>query len=113
MEVIDLFSSQRRYPSGHVHRLETCHVERWGLAVECPTPQAPEHDVEITWLLADLGLRLTKFRPRNRHSRPSPSTLRSGGRRARRQEGDRRRSTGGTVRRTPSQWASRGPQGNH
>ncbi|MBQ0923622.1 hypothetical protein KBO27_06685 [Saccharopolyspora endophytica] len=75
MEVIDLFSSQRRHPSGYVHQLEVCHVERWGLAVECPTPQAPEHDVEITWILADLGLRLTKFRPRNRHSRPSPSTL--------------------------------------
>ncbi|MDI2029815.1 hypothetical protein QFW96_14380 [Saccharopolyspora sp. TS4A08] len=72
MEVIDLFSSQRRRPTGQVHRLEVCHVERWGLAVECPTP---DHDVEITWLLADLGLRLTRLRPRNRHSRPGPSTL--------------------------------------
>jgi predicted RNA-binding protein associated with RNAse of E/G family len=50
-------------------------VERWGLAVECPTPDAPEHDAEITWLLPDLGLRLTRYRPRRRHSRPGPSTL--------------------------------------
>ncbi|RRO17689.1 hypothetical protein EIL87_10105 [Saccharopolyspora rhizosphaerae] len=72
MEVIDVVNSQRRQPSGYVHHLEVCQVERWGLAVECATP---DHEHEITWLLADLGLRLTKFRPRNRHARPGPSTL--------------------------------------
>ncbi|MBB5156543.1 DUF402 domain-containing protein [Saccharopolyspora phatthalungensis] len=75
MEVIDVFSSQRRQPSGFVHQLEVCHVERWGLAVEYSTPEAAEHDAEITWLLPDLGLRLTRYRPRSRHSRPGPSTL--------------------------------------
>lgn len=75
VEVIDVFSSQRRHPSGYVHQLEVCHVERWGLAVECPTPEAADHAAEITWLLPDLGLKLTRFRPRSRHSRPGPSTL--------------------------------------
>ncbi|WP_223839296.1 hypothetical protein [Saccharopolyspora pogona] len=75
VEVIDVFSSQRRQPSGSVAQLEVCHVERWGLAVECPTPEAPDHDAEITWLLPDLGLRLTRYRPRRRHSRPGPSML--------------------------------------
>ncbi|MDA3628741.1 hypothetical protein [Saccharopolyspora oryzae] len=75
VEVIDVFSSQRTHPSGFVHQLEVCHVEQWGLAVECPTPDAPDHAAEITWLLPDLGLRLTRYRPRSRHSRPGPSTL--------------------------------------
>jgi uncharacterized protein len=75
VEVIDVFSSQRRRPSGFVAQLEVCHVERWGLAVECSTPDAAEHSTEITWLLPDLGLRLTRYRPRSRHSRPGPSML--------------------------------------
>ncbi|MGP4018830.1 hypothetical protein [Saccharopolyspora sp. 5N708] len=75
VEVIDVFSSRRRQPSGFVAQLDVCHVERWGLAVECSTPDAEEHDAEITWLLPELGLRLTRFRPRSRHSLPGPSTL--------------------------------------
>lgn len=43
--------------------------------MECPTPDAPDHAAEITWLLPDLGLRLTRYRPRSRHSLPGPSTL--------------------------------------
>ncbi|MEV0052349.1 hypothetical protein AB0L88_38080 [Saccharopolyspora shandongensis] len=75
VEVIDVFSSQRRQSSGVVAQLEVCHVERWGLSVECPTPEAADHAAEITWLLPDLGLRLTRFRPRRRHSRRGPSLL--------------------------------------
>ena len=75
IEVIDVFSSQRRQPSGIVAQLEVCHVERWGLAVECPAPDTTDHGTEVTWLLPDLGLRLTRYRPRSRHSRPGPSLL--------------------------------------
>lgn len=74
-EVIDVFSSQRRHPSGAVHQLDACHVERWGLALRGPTADTEDAASEVTWLLPDLGLRLTKLRPRRRHSRPGPTRL--------------------------------------
>ncbi|GEM_PF-6041508 len=75
VEVIDLFGAKRVRTSGAVHQLTSCRLERWGLAVECRTPDAPEHDLEITWLLPELGLRLTRFQPRSRHRRPDPAVL--------------------------------------
>lgn len=75
VDVIDVFSSERRHSSGAVHHLEVCRVEEWGLSLEGPTPEAPEHDAEITWLLPGLGVRLTRYRPRRRHSRPGPTLL--------------------------------------
>lgn len=55
--------------------LDVCRFERWGLALECPTPEDPTHEAEISWLLPEPGLRLTRYRPRRRHSRRGPSQL--------------------------------------
>jgi hypothetical protein len=43
--------------------------------MECPTPEDPFMDSEVTWLLPDVGLRLSHKRPRSRHARIGPSTL--------------------------------------
>jgi hypothetical protein len=43
--------------------------------MECPTPEDPFSDSEVTWLIPDVGLKLTHHRPRSRHARSSPSTL--------------------------------------
>jgi predicted RNA-binding protein associated with RNAse of E/G family len=43
--------------------------------MECPTPEDPFSDSEVTWLIPDLGLKLTHHRPRSRHARCGPSTL--------------------------------------
>lgn len=50
-------------------------MERWGLRIEYPTPEDPFSDSEVTWLMPELGLRLTHSRPRSRHARKGPSTL--------------------------------------
>ena len=75
VEIIDLFSSRRSHSAGGARQLDVCRVEPWGLSLECPTPEDPLADGEVTWLMADLGLKLTRFRPRRRHSRRGPSLL--------------------------------------
>lgn len=70
-----MFSARRTPPSGPIHQLEICENEPWGLMVVCLLPQNPHHDMEITWLLADLGLKMTRFRPRDRDAAPGPSAL--------------------------------------
>lgn len=50
-------------------------VEPWGLRTECPSPDDPVADSEVTWLVPQLGLRLTYHRPRSRHARRGPSRL--------------------------------------
>jgi uncharacterized protein len=76
VDIVDTFTSSRNYIStGSNRRLRTCQVERWGLRTECPTPEDPSHDAEVTWLLPELNLRLTHNRPRSRHAKPNPSVL--------------------------------------
>jgi len=75
VDIVDTISSVRSYSSGMTRRLRTCQEERWGLRVECPTPEDPFYDSEVTWLLPDINLRLTHQRPRSRHARVGPSVL--------------------------------------
>ena len=75
VDTVDTVTGVRSYSSGGTRHLTTCQVERWGLRLECPTPEDPFSDGEVTWLLPDLGLRLTHQRSRSRHGRPTPSTL--------------------------------------
>ncbi|MBA8825943.1 hypothetical protein FHX42_003309 [Saccharopolyspora lacisalsi] len=75
VEVVDVFSAQRHLPSGATQQLDDCHLEKWGLSLKCPTPQDPAHDSEITWLLPELGVRLTQYRPRSRHARREGSLV--------------------------------------
>ena len=76
VDIVDTFTSSRSYVStGTTRRLRTCQVERWGLRTECPTPEDPFHDAEVTWLLPELNLRLTHQRPRSRHAKAGPSVL--------------------------------------
>ncbi len=74
-DVVDVFGAERVHSSGSRHRLTHCHVEPWGLSYSCPTPEDPAHDGEITWLLPDVGIRLTQFRPRRRHARRESTEL--------------------------------------
>ncbi|MHA6799168.1 hypothetical protein [Bounagaea algeriensis] len=74
VEVIDVHGARRRHASG-IDDLQQCRVEQWGLEVEYDTPHASDHAAEHVWLLPEIGLRLTRFRPRRRHSRPSASLL--------------------------------------
>lgn len=69
-----MHDARRRHASG-VDDLQRCRVERWGLEVEYDTPHASDHAAEHVWLLPEIGLRLTRFRPRRRHSRPNASLL--------------------------------------
>ncbi|GGP50496.1 DUF402 domain-containing protein [Saccharothrix coeruleofusca] len=75
VDVVDTVSAVRNYSSGTSRRLSRCQVERWGLRLECPTPEDPFADSEVTWLMPELGLRLTHHRPRSRHARSGPSVL--------------------------------------
>ncbi|MGH3757085.1 DUF402 domain-containing protein [Actinophytocola sp.] len=76
IDIVDTFTSSRSYVStGTTRRLRTCQVERWGLRTECPTPEDPFYDAEVTWLLPELNLRLTHQRPRSRHAKAGPSVL--------------------------------------
>lgn len=75
VDVVDTISGVRSYSSGGTRTLSSCDVERWGLRIEHPTPEDPFSDAEITWLLPELGLRLTTHRPRSRHARSGPSVL--------------------------------------
>lgn len=68
VDVVDLFSAQRYQSTGGSQHLAECQVEPWGLSITCSAEEAG-HDDEITWLLPDLGLRLTQYRPRRRHAR--------------------------------------------
>lgn len=75
VDVVDTFTSSRTYSSGTTRHLRACQVERWGLRTECPTPEDPFHDSEVTWLLPTLNLRLTYQRSRSRHAKAGPSVL--------------------------------------
>jgi len=75
VDIVDTFTAERSYSSGSSVRLTFCQVEPWGLRMECPTPEDPFVDSEVTWLIPDAGLRLTHRRPRSRHARSGPSTL--------------------------------------
>jgi predicted RNA-binding protein associated with RNAse of E/G family len=75
VDIVDTISSVRSYSSGMTRRLRICQEERWGLRVECPTPEDPFYDSEVTWLLPRMNLRLTHQRPRSRHARVGPSIL--------------------------------------
>jgi uncharacterized protein len=75
VDVVDTFTASRTYSSGTTRHLRICQVERWGLRTECPTPEDPFHDSEVTWLLPTLNLRLTHQRPRSRHAKAGPSVL--------------------------------------
>ncbi|SFD80970.1 hypothetical protein SAMN04487819_103286 [Actinopolyspora alba] len=75
VEVVDVANGQRHLGSGITQQLDDCHLERWGLCLERSTPDDPVHGSEVTWLLPDLGLRLTRYRPRSRHARPDGSLL--------------------------------------
>jgi len=75
VDTIDTVTAVRSYSSGVSRHLRTCQVERWGLRVECPTPEDPFYDHEVTWLLPALNLRLTQNKPRSRHARSGPSVL--------------------------------------
>lgn len=75
IDVVDVFSAQRYLSSGVTQQLDTCHLEHWGLSLKCPTPQDPTHDGEITWLLPEIGVRLTQYRPRSRHARRGSSLI--------------------------------------
>lgn len=75
VDVVDVFSAQRVRSSGATEQLDNCHVERWGLSLESPTPDDPLHEAEIMWLLPALGVRLRRMRTRQRHARRGPSTL--------------------------------------
>lgn len=75
VDVVDTVTAVRTYSSGTSRALRVCQVERWGLRVECPTPEDPFYDSEVTWLLPELNLRLTQQKPRSRHARGGPSVL--------------------------------------
>jgi hypothetical protein len=75
VDVVDTVTAVRSYSSGTARQLRTCQEERWGLRTECPTPEDPFYDSEVTWLLPEMNLRLTHRRPRSRHARGGPSEL--------------------------------------
>lgn len=74
-DVVNTLTSERSFSSGTTRQLSVCAVERWGLRMECPTPEHPFVDSEAVWLLADAGIRLTHQRPRSRHAQPMPTTV--------------------------------------
>lgn len=75
--MVDTVTAVRSYSSGTARQLRTCQEERWGLRTECPTPEDPFYDSEVSWLIPDANLRLTHKRPRSRHARGAPSELTS------------------------------------
>jgi predicted RNA-binding protein associated with RNAse of E/G family len=75
VDIVDTVSAARSFSSGMSRTLSTCQVERWGLRMECPTPEDPFSDTEVTWLLPELNLRLTQQKPRSRHAQGVPSVL--------------------------------------
>jgi uncharacterized protein len=75
VDVVDTVSATRSYSPGTSRALSTCRVEQWGLHLECPTPEDPFSDSEVTWLMPHLGLRLTHLRPRSRHARGGAPVL--------------------------------------
>jgi predicted RNA-binding protein associated with RNAse of E/G family len=75
VDVIDVFSARRLHQSGSTQQLDECQVEPWGLSLRCPTPADPVYDGEITWLLLEDGLRLTRYQSRRRHAQRGPSLI--------------------------------------
>lgn len=75
VEVIDVFNAQRFRPTGETQQLLDCQLARWGLSMETPAPPNSQYDTEITWVLPELGVRLSRMRTRRRHAKPGPSLL--------------------------------------
>ncbi|WP_223207946.1 DUF402 domain-containing protein [Actinopolyspora erythraea] len=75
VDVVDVAGARRHLGSGITQQLDHCRLERWGLCLERGTPDDPVHSSEVIWLLPELGLRLTRYRPRSRHARPDGSLL--------------------------------------
>ncbi|GAA3869782.1 hypothetical protein GCM10022243_39040 [Saccharothrix violaceirubra] len=73
--MVDTVNAVRSFSPGASRALSECRVEHWGLRLECPTPEDPSVDAEITWLLPDVGVRLTHQRPRSRHARSGPTVI--------------------------------------
>ncbi|MGH4023868.1 MAG: DUF402 domain-containing protein [Pseudonocardiaceae bacterium] len=65
VDVVDTVTKTRTYSSGSVRRLTVCRAEPWGLHVEFSTPEDPDVESEVCWLLAAEGLRLSAGRPRS------------------------------------------------
>ena len=57
VDVVDIVTAVRSYSSGTARQLRTCQEERWGLRTECPTPEDPFYDSEVTWLLPEERVR--------------------------------------------------------
>lgn len=66
VDVVDTVAKTRAYSSGSVRRLTVCRAEPWGLHLEFGTPEDPDVESEVCWLLAAEGLRLSAGRPRTR-----------------------------------------------
>lgn len=75
VDTVDTFTAERNYSSGLSTRLTFCQVEPWGLRMECPTVDDPFVDGVATWLIPELGVRLTHHRSRSRHARAEGGTL--------------------------------------
>ena len=75
VDVVDTVSKVRRYSSGTRRRLTTCQVERWGLRVDCPTPEDPFYESEVAWLLPGINIRLSRQHPRSSHALGGPTVL--------------------------------------
>lgn len=75
VEVVDVFNAQRFRPTGEVQQLLDCQLAPWGLAIETPAAPDSHYDSEITWVLPELGVRLSRMRTRRRHAKPGPSLL--------------------------------------
>lgn len=75
VDTVDTFTAERNYSSGLSTHLTFCQVEPWGLRMECPTPDDPFSESQATWLIPELGLRLTHQHSRSRHARNEAGTL--------------------------------------
>lgn len=75
VEVVDVLNAQRFRPSGEIQQLLDCQLAPWGLFFESPAPSDSHYDSEITWVLPELGVRLSRMSTRRRHAKPGPSLL--------------------------------------
>jgi hypothetical protein len=75
VDTVDTFTAERNHSSGLSTRLTFCQVESWGLRMESPTPDDPFVESQATWLIPELGARLTHQRSRSRHARADAGTI--------------------------------------
>lgn len=75
VDVVDTVTETRTYSSGTVRRLTACRAESWGLQVEFSTPEDPDTETEVCWLLPAAGLRLSAGRPRSAGNRDRSTVL--------------------------------------